>query len=238
MELSGYTTVARQSGLIREMRVVANNIANIGTAGYRQEGVVFSEYLQDVGRGDSLSMAAARIGRTSLAQGALVYTNAPLDFAIEGEAFFAVQTDAGQRLTRAGGFAADAAGQLVTAQGQLVLDSGGAPILLPPDGSAISVAPDGTMTAGDNIVAQLGLFQPVNPLQLTREGGVLFDPGADGMEPAFTSSIVQGAVEASNVNPVLQMARMIEVQRAYELGQSFLDAEDQRQRNATNTFVK
>ena len=237
METSGYTTLTRQSGLMREMRVIANNLANMSTSGYRQEGVLFSEYVHDLGTGDSLSMASARVRNTSFQQGALKQTGGPLDLAIEGEGFFLVETPLGERLTRAGTFTPDAAGDLVTPDGFRLLDAGGAPIFIPPDAGAIQVAPDGTISSADRLLGQVGVVRPTDPAGLSREDGVLF-ASASGTDPAPEARILQGFVEQSNVDIVGQLARMIEVQRAYELGQSFLETEDQRVRSALQTFIK
>ena len=231
MENSGYTTITRQSGLMREMRVVANNIANAATSGYRQEGVIFSEYVQSVENASSLSMGQADSRQTSFDQGALTQTGGQFDFAIEGDGFFLVETPAGERLTRAGAFSPNADGDLVTADGYRVLDPGGAPVFIPPGAADVSVSSDGTISSEGNPVGQMGLVQPLNPQQLVREDGVMFRAD-DGFEPAEQGRILQRFIENSNVNPILQLTRMIEVQRAYELGASFLEAEDERVRQA------
>lgn len=235
MENATYTTLTRQSGLMREMRVVANNIANAATTGYRQEGVIFSEYIQPVENGPSLSMANGNLRRTSMRQGGMVRTGGRLDMAIDGTGFFRLETPAGERLSRAGNFALSAAGDLVTQDGFAVLDAGGAPVFIPPDAADLSVAADGTISSRGRPLAQIGLVEPVSPSGLIREDGVMFR-SADGIGPAPESRILQGFVEQSNVDPVSQIARMIEVQRAYEMGQSFLENENRRIRDAIETF--
>ena len=125
METAGYATLSRQSGLMREMQVVANNIANAATTGFRQEGLVFSEYIQQSSGVSSLSMAAARVRDTSMAPGPLTQTNGTFDLAIEGDGFFLLETPFGERLTRAGNFSPNADGDLVSALGHRLLDAGG-----------------------------------------------------------------------------------------------------------------
>ncbi|MEP3331951.1 flagellar hook-basal body complex protein [Sedimentitalea sp.] len=237
MEAAGYVTLSRQSGLMSEMRIIANNIANSATSGYRQEGLIFSEYVQSGQDQSSLSMSRARIRNTSHEQGALTQTNGSFDFAIEGDGFFLIETPAGERLTRAGSFSPNADGDLVTMDGYRMLDAGGAPVFIPPDQTGISVAADGTLSANGQLLGEIGLVQPSDPLGLTREDGVRFRANG-GVEPAENATILQGFVEGSNVNPILQVSRMIEVQRAYEMGQSFLETEDQRIRNAVKTLIK
>jgi flagellar basal-body rod protein FlgF len=237
MDNAVYTTLTRQSGLMREMQVLANNIANATTTGFRQEGLIFSEHVKQIEAGPSLSMASASTRHTSMVQGGLTQTGGPLDLAIEGEGFFLIDTPQGQRLTRSGHFSASAEGELVTADGHRVLDIGGAPIFLPPDASDLAFAADGTLSAGGIPLTQIGVMRPVDPMSLTREGGVLFKAGT-GLEPAENSVIFQGFLEASNVDPIGQIARMIQVQRAYEMGQSLTQSEDERIRSAIKTFVR
>ena len=231
MENTGYTTLTRQSGLMREMRIVANNIANAATSGYRQEGMVFSEYVQSIDGGSSLSMGQGNSRHTSLVQGALTQTGGTFDFAIEGDGFFLIGTPDGERLTRAGSFSPNAAGDLVTPDGYQVLDPGGAPVFVPAGVGDIAVAADGTISAEGNPIGQIGVVRPLDPQQMVREDGVMFRADS-GFEPAEDSNVLQRFVENSNVDAISQITRMIEVQRAYELGASFLEAEDERVRQA------
>lgn len=227
MDAAGYATLNRQSGLMREMGVVANNIANASTTGYRREGVVFSEYVAALGQDPSLSMAHASGRHVDLSQATLAQTGGAFDFAIQGEGFFLVETPQGDRLTRAGAFTPNAEGELVTMDGNRLLDAGGAPIFVPPD-AMVALAADGTLSANGEPLAQVGLWRPVDPMALRHQSGTLFDGGA--VEPVENGTLAQGMLEDSNVQPVSEIARMIEVQRAYELGQRFLDAEDERVR--------
>jgi len=232
MENATYTALTRQDGLMREMRIVANNIANLSTTGFRTEGVVFAEHVKSLGPDDpSLSMATASVRETLMAQGALVQTGGSFDLAIEGDGFFLVETPGGERLTRAGSFTPNQDGDLVTPEGFRVLDAGGAPVFVPQGAGPVGVAPDGTISAGGQPVGQVGIVRPLNILGMVREDGVRFRAD-DGFEPDLDSRMLQGFLENSNVDPVLEISRMIEVQRAYELGQSFLDKEDERIRAA------
>ena len=236
MDSAAFVTLNRQSGLLKEFETVANNIANLATNGYRREGVVFSEFVVDTGRnGPSLSMAHANARISDLAQGALAQTNGTFDFAIEGPGFFLVATPEGDRLTRAGAFTPSAEGTLVAPDGATLLDAGGAPVFVPLDASRISVGADGTLSADGAPLAQIGLWEPADPLSMTRAEGVRFDPG-DLPVPVENPRILQGFVEQSNVDPVSEISRMIEIQRAYELGRTFLDREDERVRSAIKTI--
>ena len=235
MDGSSYTTLTRQSGLAHEMRVVANNIANAATTGYRSEGMIFSEYVKAVDGGASYSMGQGNISQTLFTQGALTQTGNPFDLAIEGEGYFLVETPQGVRLTRAGAFSPSAAGDLVTPDGLRVLDAGAAPIFVPP-GVDVAVARDGTLSADGTPLGQIAVVRPIDPDDMIREDGVMFRADA-GFEPTEDARVMQGFVESSNVNAINELARMIEVQRAYELGQSFLTAEDERVRAALKSLI-
>lgn len=240
MDNAGYATLTRQVGLDREMRAVANNLANMSTSGYRAEGVVFTEFIRALDKGrDSISMATARAGLTVEAQGALRSTGRLFDLAVEGPGYFRLATPQGDMLTRAGSFLRTEAGSLETHDGMALLDAAGAPVFVPPDTSEIAIAPDGTISAGGTPVGAIGLWQAAAPGDLTRQAGVRFTPDADPLPLAEGSGrIMQGYLEASNVSPVAEITRMIEVQRAYELGQGFLDREDERVRAVVRTFAR
>ena len=229
MDAAVYATLGRQSGLMREMQVVANNIANLSTTGYRREGVVFAEHVSRMDAGPSLSMAHATGRHIDLAQGGVTQTGGTFDLAIQGEGFFLVQTPQGQMLTRAGAFTPNEQGELVTMDGNRLLDEGGAPLFVPAAAGPVSMGADGTLSAGGRPLGRVGLWQPSDPKDLTHQKGTLFE-AKGGVQPAPDATILQGFLEDSNVNPVSEIARMIEVQRAYEAGQAFLDREDNRVR--------
>ncbi|HCP82287.1 MAG TPA: flagellar basal-body rod protein FlgF [Octadecabacter sp.] len=238
MENATYTALTRQSGLMNEMRVVANNIANLSTTGFRSEGVIFAEHVKALGPNDpSLSMATASARETLLSQGTLTQTGGAFDLAVEGDGFFLIATPQGERLTRAGAFTPNENGDLVTPEGFNVLDAGGAPVFIPQGAGRVGIAPDGTVSAGGQPVGQIGLVNPINLSGMVREDGVRFRADG-GYEPALEGRMLQGFIEESNVDPVLEISRMIEVQRAYELGQSFLDKEDERIRSAIRALGK
>lgn len=234
MDSAGYITLSRQSGLMREMSVVANNIANLSTVGFRREGLLFAEHVRRLDDGTSLSMAHASARATDLTQGSLTQTGGTYDLAIEGEGFFLVDANGQQRLTRAGNFSALPSGDLATPDGNRLLDEGGAPLALPPGSRSIMIGADGTVSADGRPIGRIGLWQPATPSSLKHEEGTLFS--SDATVPAEGATLLQGYLEESNVNAVGEMARMIEVQRAYDLGQSLLDREDQRMKLVIDTL--
>ncbi len=222
-------SLSRQSGLLRELSVIANNVANASTDGFRREAAIFAEYVSGRSGDASLSMGALRAHAPDLSQGSFERTGGTLDFAIEGPGWFGIERGGEMFLTRSGHFQTDAEGQIVTADGEILLDDGGGAIFLPQGAINIEVSRDGTLTADGFGVAQLGVFR-ADPLDLQRAGGNLWrNDGA--MEVDENPSIRQGFLEASNVSPVVEMARLIEAQRAYEAGAALQTNEDERVRS-------
>jgi flagellar basal-body rod protein FlgF len=235
MDNALYAGLSRQTGLMREIQLVANNMANMATTGYRREGLIFAEHVNALEGTASLSMTHANTRHVDLSQGDLAQTGGRFDFAIRGEGFFLLETDQGQRLTRAGHFTPNAAGELVNPDGHRVLDAGGAPIFVPPEATDVALAQDGTLTADGAPIALLGLWQATDQLSLRHSAGVLFE--ADGVEPIEdNATILQGHLEESNVNPVSEIARMITLSRAYEMGQTLMQREDERIRGVVETL--
>lgn len=238
MDNAIYAAITRQSGLMREMQTVANNMANVSTAGFRREGVIFAEHVAALdGHEPSLSMADAYGRNVNTAQGPIANTGGTFDFAIEGEGYFMIQTPQGNRLTRAGSFTPGPEGELVNMDGHPLLDNGGTAITVPASARTIALAKDGTLSADGSPIAQVGVYLPNDPNGLIHQGGTSFavEAGAEAMENPV---ILQGYVEESNVDPVSEIARMIQVQRAYELGQTFLDREDERIRSVISTLSR
>ncbi|WP_179380968.1 flagellar hook-basal body complex protein [Jannaschia marina] len=222
-----YPTLGRQAGLLREMNVIAQNIANANTTGYRAEGLVFSEFVVRAdGTAPSISFAHANGRQTRFAQGALETTGGTFDLAIEGEGYFQIDIGGVPHLTRAGAFLAGPEGGVQTAEGHPLLDEGGAPIFVPPGTANVRIAPDGTLSADGQPLARVGVVTPLDPGAMQRHAGTAFR--ADEVEPVESPRILQGALEASNVDPVLEIARMVAVQNAYEMGQGFMDREHER----------
>lgn len=225
-----YPALSRQSGLSAELATLAQNVANAQTTGYRAEAVIFAEHVARGGGGaPSLSMAHLRARTTDWSQGPLEATGGALDLAVEGDGFFQVQGPDGPLLTRAGAFALDPDGALVTHDGLAVLDGGGAPVQVPPGAGPVHVAPDGTMSADGRPFAQIGPVRPDDLLGMRRVDGTRFvHDGA--IEPAEGARVMQGFLEGSNASPIHALARLVEVQNAYQMGRSLLDREDERLR--------
>lgn len=232
-----YATLSRQVGLDRAMRVVANNLANLSTTGFRREGVVFGEWIDRLAvDGGALAQTEALVRVTDFGQGVLRATGGDFDLGIEGDGFFMVETPSGPALTRAGAFVRSSTGEIVTPDGARLLDAGAAPIVAPPGVSRITIAADGAMSGDGRPLAQIAVVSVPDNTALTRiaNGRFKFD---GPLAPATDATIFQGSLEQSNVNPVRELTRMIEIQRAYEAGQSLLQSEDERMRQASRLLT-
>ena len=227
MDNVGYIGLSRNAGLMREMNAIANNIANITTNGFRREGAVFAEHIKAIDNGDpSLSIATMSRRFIDLSAGDVSVTDNALDFAIEGDGFFLVEAENGQQLTRDGAFSTNAEGELITSTGARVLDDAGGAIVIPPQAASITASTDGFIYADGQAIGRIGVVT-ADPAFLTRQGQNSFR-AENGFEPVETPRIRQGAVEGSNVNAVAELARLIEVQRTYELSQRFSQDDGER----------
>lgn len=236
MDNASYIMLTRMSGLRRELQVVAHNIANAATTGYRREGVIFSEFVVGMGRQEpSVSMALGNTRQTVQLQGGMSQTGGRFDFAVEGEGFFQLETAQGPRLTRAGIFTPNAAGELVNPDGYRLLDAGGGAIFVPPGAQDVKLARDGTLSADGVPLGQVALVLPADPVTLSRAAGTLFAVAGD-IVPVDTPQILQGFLEESNVDPMIELSRMIDVQRAYERGQRLMQREDDRIKGVIQTL--
>lgn len=237
MDNGSYVALSLATAMRREMDVSANNIANTNTAGFKGERVVFDSYLQKGPDGSDESGTNFVLDRGSYlneSQGALSYTGNSLDVALQGEGWFSYQTPQGvTAYGRDGRFQLDPQGNLVTLAGNKVLDNGGQPIALPPEAAgSLSITDSGAITAeGLGQIAQLGVFELRDLQAYERMGGGLFVPpgGQDGggmPPPDPQTRVVQGAVEDSNVQPVVEMTRMMDIQKAYDRAVKLMNGRD------------
>jgi len=240
--------LSRQVALERELDVVANNIANINTTGYKADGSLFEEYLSSNARSDGssgrISFVRDRGIWHDMSQGPVERTGSQLDVAIDGKGFFAVQTTRGVRYTRNGSFQVNAAGQLVTTEGNQVMGDAG-PIVLQPNDKQISISRDGTLSVRegnskvDSLRGKLKLVNIDNPGQLQKDGSSTFNFTGNGEPPpATTAGVIQGSVEKSNVRGVVEMSRMIEITRAYTQVASLLQQQSDQSQQALDKLAE
>ena len=227
MENTLLVGLSRQMVLERQMDVVANNVANINTNGFKADRSLFEEYLRSPAHEDNFQRSDRRVSfvqdRASFhdfAAGNTEQTKNPLDVSIDGRGFIAVQTPAGERYTRDGGLQINNLGQLVTAGGNPVLGTSG-PIVFQPTDKQINIASDGNVTVIegtgriDSVRGKLRIVSFADAQKLVKEGSNLYSAGQGAPQPDITSRVRQGFIEKSNVNSVTEMSRMIEITRTY-----------------------
>jgi flagellar basal-body rod protein FlgF len=220
--------LSRQTTLERQMDVVANNVANVNTTGYKTDKSLFQEYLTSGAHEDDFKGSDRRVSYVTdratwhdFSQGTAEATKNPLDVAIDGKAFLAVQTPRGERYTRDGSLQINAQGQLVTSAGYPVLGNAG-PIVFQPTDKEVTINADGGVSVLeglsriDSIRGKLKLVSFAQAQKLVKEGANLYAPGeGNPAQPDTSSKVRQGFIEKSNVNSVAEMSKMIEVTRAY-----------------------
>lgn len=213
--------LSRQVALGRELDVIANNIANVTTNGFKARNARFSEYLNPRATVDAFPRPDRRVSYVidsgtplDLAQGPIETTGNPLDVAVRGDAFLAVQTPAGERYTRNGALQVNAQGQLVTSDGYAVLGDSG-PIAFSPQESGANIGADGTVSTDQGQRGKIRLVAFANPQALKNEGANLFSSRTLPTAAGANAQLASGAIERSNVRPVVEMSRLIDVNRTY-----------------------
>ncbi|MGM0422718.1 MAG: flagellar basal-body rod protein FlgF [Pseudomonadota bacterium] len=239
MENVGYVSLSHQMALREQMTLSANNVANMSTPGYKGQDTLFHEHLiKGKTAEDDLSQVVDSEGFRRMDQGPLKQTHNPLDLAITGDGYFTVETPEGPRYTRAGNFALNNEGQIVTAQGHPVLDEAGAPIQIPEGENQITVTSKGGVSTEEGEVATLKLVNFDNPQALKQIGDGLYI--AEDMEEvaAPEASVLQGAIEGSNVQPVLEMTKMLEILRTYQSVQKMVQTDHDRIRSTIRKLAE
>jgi flagellar basal-body rod protein FlgF len=235
MDTSALVALSLSTALRRQMDVIAHNIANANTTAYKEERVLFATYLQEVD-GQEIAFVEDFAVVVDPSEGPITSTGNPLDLAIRGDGHFQVDTPDGVRFTRSGHFALDADGALVTVDGHAVLADDGFPILTIPGDSEITVDADGVVSSENGEIGRLGLVTFDDTADLIKQGGGLYATEAAPL-PATDASVVQGALEGSNVQPIVEMTRMISLLRSYQAAQSFTDRYDELRTQAITTLA-
>jgi flagellar basal-body rod protein FlgF len=232
-----YVALSGQVALEKRLDTLATNIANVSTAGYRAQGIAFSSVMSKVQERPAsfVSTGAEYISR---AQSSTTRTDNPLDVAIQGDGFIAIRTPSGTAYTRDGRMRVTEAGELQTLNGYPVLDAGGASMLLEAGAGAPSIAADGMITQKGNQVGAIGLFTIAKDAKLTRFGNsaVIPDSAATPVLDFSSNGFAQGFSEGSNVNPVLEMTKLIQIQHAYEELANLISSSESSQQDAIKTL--
>ncbi|MFY8030253.1 MAG: flagellar basal-body rod protein FlgF [Devosia sp.] len=236
MENAQLISLSRQVALRRQMDVVANNIANINTTGFKREQLLFEDYLMPVASDRDFAYPDQPLHYTDdwatihdMQNGAIQLTGNPLDVALEGDGFLTVQTPAGERYTRSGALQLNNAGVLVDLSGNPVL-ADGAPVQFDASDTDIMISATGAISTSNGGKGRLQVVEFASPQELVREGNNLYSGGTP--TAAVDTRVVQGAIEKSNVSGVAEITEMIRVQRAYESLASTMQKQDELRRSA------
>lgn len=236
MENAGYIALSRQMTLRREMDVIANNMANLNTPAYKGQSMLFVEYLETSDSGEKMSFVQDVSLVRNLSEGQMTTTSNPLDIAISGDAYFEIETPTGPRYTRNGVFQLNADGAIVTSSGEAVLGDGGTPITLPPNSSDVTVTRDGTVSTDLGPAGRLRLVRFENEQALVKQANGLYDANGQDPVPAENAEVLQGMVEGSNVQGIIELTKMIATVRSYSATGRMVNDEHERQRRAIQSL--
>ncbi len=224
------------------MDVTANNIANANTPGYRTTRVQFSDWI-DGGQGSDAPRGGQQViypqDRATWREvqpGTITHTGNTYDLAISGDGYFTIATQGGTRLTRDGRFGVLPDGTIADSAGHALLGTNGRPIQVPTTDVQVHVAGDGTVSTENGQIGQIAVVRPNQPNRMQAEGGTNFI-ATDGTAKVDNPGIVQGAMEDSNVQPVLEITRMLDNERQYQMLTQMIQAEGDRHNNAIEKLL-
>jgi flagellar basal-body rod protein FlgF len=243
MDINSSVATSRLIAQQRAMDVIAANVANTNTPGYKTARVQFSDWVsRQTGTsapagGKTVDYTQDRATWREQQAGAISHTGNPFDLALAGEGYFTVNTPRGPRLTRDGRFGPMPDGTLADSAGNAVLNPAGRPIQLSPSDTEVAIAGDGTVSSRNGQLGRIGVVRPNDPMQLQAEGGTLFIVRSGGTTPVASPGIVQGGVEESNVQPVLEITRMMDTMRQFQFTTQLVQAEADRQQNAIDKLL-
>ncbi len=241
MDNPGYIILSRLSAQQRASQYTAQNLANADTPGYRAVRPVFAQHLDRDARGlaeRDIHFSWDRASWRDAAPGTIQSTGNPLDVALGGEGWFSVETPRGERYTRAGRFTIGADGRLTDAQGNAVLGAEGRPIAISPADTRIEILGDGTVRSENGVLGRLRVVRFADEQALRAEGDRLFDAAGQAPEDVPRPAVLQGSLEGSNVQAVMEMTRMMEELREFQMATQFMEREGERQQSAVDRLLR
>jgi flagellar basal-body rod protein FlgF len=238
MDIISNVATSRLVAQQRAIDVIAANIANANTPGYKAGRTQFSDWLsrQSTPPERTVTYTQDRATWREQQAGTLTHTGNPLDLALTSDGYFTVRTPRGPRLTRDGRFGLLPSGTVADSAGNALLDSNGQPVQLSSTDTIITVAGDGTISSENGQLAKIGVVRPSDPMRLQAEGNTLFTSGSATTAVA-SPGIVQGAMEDSNVQPVLEVTRMMDGERQFQFMIQFIQAESDRQQSVIDRLL-
>lgn len=229
MDNTIYITLSKQTALRRQLDIVAHNLANMETTAYKAESPLFAQFVQRASDQRSLAYVHDVGLNRDLTEGAFSRTGAPLDLAIHGEGYFVIETDRGFRYTRNGHFSLNAEGQLVNGSNDPVMDIDNNPIEVGIGDTDITVSPDGSISSRQGDLARLRVVSFEDQRALRKEADSLLVSDADPIDPREVS-VVQGVLEKSNVQAVMEMTAMIKILREHQSNSKLIERDEDLQR--------
>jgi flagellar basal-body rod protein FlgF len=242
MDIASSIATSRLVAQQRALDVIADNLANANTPGYKAERVQFSDWLSKQSGGSTprggnpIAYTQDRATWREQQAGTITHTGNPFDVALTGNGYFTVSTAGGPRLTRDGRFGLLPSGTIADADGNAVLDNNGQPIVLAPTDTVITIAGDGTVSSENGEIGKIGVVQPSNPMMMSAEGATRFRSGST-TAPVASPGLEQGAIEDSNVQPITEVTRMIDGERQFQFMAQFVQAESDRQQNSIDKLL-
>jgi len=231
--------LSQQVALFRLLNMTANNLANMSTPGFKAQGMLFTEYLnKDKTNSEQISQVGTRGTYRNLSQGTLKQTFNKLDVAIQGDGYFKVQTSKGVRYTRAGSFALNKKGEITTKNGDIIMGSGGSALNVPANAADITISPDGTINSDAGSVGKFDIVTFSNLQNVVPVGNNLFNAVGDREQPVDNPRVEQGMIESSNVEPILEMNKMIELQRMFQATQNMIQSGEGMERKLINSLTR
>lgn len=239
MENSLYIGLSKQVVLRENMNIIANNVANVNTPGFRAQNMVFEEYISDPRFMEEDISLVLDYGQYQITDpGSLKDTGNPLDIALVGKGFLGIQTPGGEiQYSRAGNLTLDVDGTLRNARGMAVVDDGGGEITIPRDATEVFIDRNGRISTDQGEIAKLMVVEFGSDQDLDPAGNGLYQTTAQPIESEGTV-VKQGMLEGSNVQAVVEMTRMIEVLRTYQSVQNIMQSEHERLRTAAQRLAR
>lgn len=245
MENPSYIALSLMGGLRRQLDVMANNMANVSTPGFQGERITFRTMVSDRARNGGIEGPGQKTSFVTDAEtwrdtrpGPVERTGNPLDVALVGAGYFAVETEGGVRYTRAGSFRPDAEGRLTTSNGAVVQGEGGAPISIPQGETSLEIDGRGTIVGKSGPIGKLRVVGFEDEQALKKTGDSLLETEAEPIAVDGRTRVAQGMVEGSNVQSVVEVTQMIELMRRYQSASKVLEQEHERARRSIEKLAR
>lgn len=237
MDNSTYIALSGQNARQQQMDVLANNIANLSTPGFKGEEMMFHEFLTGASGSDPSSYVNITGNARDMSQGPLTHTGNSLDLALNGPGFLTVSTPSGNEYTRDGQLTLDAQGQLVTMGGFVVQGDGGSPIVIPSGAGNVTIGTDGTVATAQGKIGKIPVVNFADPQNMAEQQGGLFTT-TQTPQPITTTQVEQGTIEESNVQPIVEMTKLMDATHEITNSKNFADGEHNRIKNAIDRLGK